>query len=140
MSGPAALPGAELFIRNLSCWEEATCPGQLRCLGQIFLRNPGLKFAAQTLQLLLSASKLLHRRRKCCFWVSQILGPASNLLYRRRKCCFGASQILLLAPNLLHRRHKCCSWPPSHCTGVVESSLYECLAGHCQLVESSRRL
>ena len=31
------MPGAELFLTNLSLWEEATCPGQLRCLGQNFL-------------------------------------------------------------------------------------------------------
>ena len=38
----AALPGAELFLRNLSFLEEATCPGQLRCLGQNFFSEISL--------------------------------------------------------------------------------------------------
>ena len=36
MSGAAALPGAETFLRNLSFLEEVTCLGQLRCLEQNF--------------------------------------------------------------------------------------------------------
>ena len=41
-SGAAALPGAELFLRIPTFFlEQATCPGQLRCLGQMcFLRIP----------------------------------------------------------------------------------------------------
>ena len=34
------LPGAERFLRNRTFFKQATCPGQLRCLGQnFFLRN-----------------------------------------------------------------------------------------------------
>ena len=36
MSRAASLPGAELFLRSRIIFEEATCPGQLRCLGQNF--------------------------------------------------------------------------------------------------------
>ena len=36
LSRAASLPGAELFLRNRTFVEEATCPGQLRCLGQKF--------------------------------------------------------------------------------------------------------
>ena len=36
LSVAAALPGAELFLSNQPFLEEATCPGQLRCLGQMF--------------------------------------------------------------------------------------------------------
>ena len=32
----ASLPGAELFLKNTFFFEQATCPGQLRCLGQNF--------------------------------------------------------------------------------------------------------
>ena len=47
MSRAASLPGAELFLRNPTFLEEATCPRQLRCLGQnffseirLFLKKP----------------------------------------------------------------------------------------------------
>ena len=48
MSWAASLPGAELFLKNRTFFEEeATCPGQLRCLGQnffseirLFLKKP----------------------------------------------------------------------------------------------------
>ena len=33
MSGAASLPGAELFFQIGLFFEQATCPGQLRCLG-----------------------------------------------------------------------------------------------------------
>ena len=36
MSRAASLPGAELFLRNQIVFEQATCPGQLRCRGQNF--------------------------------------------------------------------------------------------------------
>ena len=37
MPRAASLPGAELFLRNPTCFcEQATCPGQRRCLGQNF--------------------------------------------------------------------------------------------------------
>ena len=42
----AALPGAELDWKHQTFFEETTCPGQLRCLGQnflsesVFLKNP----------------------------------------------------------------------------------------------------
>ena len=36
LSGAAALPGAELFHRIPTFFEQATCPGQRRCLGQFF--------------------------------------------------------------------------------------------------------
>ena len=36
LSGPAAPQGAELFLRNPTSFEQASCPGQLRCLGQSF--------------------------------------------------------------------------------------------------------
>ena len=36
LSGAAALPGVELFLKNPTFFEQATCPGQLRCLGQNF--------------------------------------------------------------------------------------------------------
>ena len=37
VSRAASLPGAELFVlRILTFFEQATCPGQLRCLGQNF--------------------------------------------------------------------------------------------------------
>ena len=39
MSRAASLPGAELFSKKSFFFEEATCPGQLRCLGQIFSRK-----------------------------------------------------------------------------------------------------
>ena len=42
MSRAASLPGAELFPRNRTFFEQATCPGQLRCLGQIFFSKNGL--------------------------------------------------------------------------------------------------
>ena len=34
LSGAAALPGAELFLKNRALFEQATCPVQLRCQGQ----------------------------------------------------------------------------------------------------------
>ena len=34
LSRAASLPGAELFLRNRTFFKQATCPGQLRCLGQ----------------------------------------------------------------------------------------------------------
>ena len=37
----ASLPGAELFP-EICFFEETTCPGQLRCLGQNFFSNNGL--------------------------------------------------------------------------------------------------
>ena len=46
LSRAASLPGAEPFSRKSTSFEEATCPGQLRCLGQnfwqkhIFLKKP----------------------------------------------------------------------------------------------------
>ena len=36
LSGAAALPGADCFSQKSILFEEATCPGQLRCLGQNF--------------------------------------------------------------------------------------------------------
>ena len=39
LSRAASLPGAELVLENLTFFEQATCPGQLRCLGQIFFRK-----------------------------------------------------------------------------------------------------
>ena len=36
MPRAASLPGAELFLRNRTFFKQATCPGQLRCLGQNF--------------------------------------------------------------------------------------------------------
>ena len=36
MSRAASLPGAELVLKILTFFEQATCPGQLRCLGQNF--------------------------------------------------------------------------------------------------------
>ena len=47
LSGAAALPGADFFRESRRFFEEATCPGQLRCLGQncleksdVFLKKP----------------------------------------------------------------------------------------------------
>ena len=42
MSGAASLPGAEFFPENRLLFEEATCPGQLRCLRQNFFSKNGL--------------------------------------------------------------------------------------------------
>ena len=39
MSRAASLPGADFFLKCDLFLEEATCPGQLRCLGQIFLHK-----------------------------------------------------------------------------------------------------
>ena len=52
MSRAASLPGAELVLRNRTFFEQATCPGQLRCLGQnffseiVFLLTRHLSWAA----------------------------------------------------------------------------------------------
>ena len=36
MSRAASLPGAEPFLKKRCCFEQASCPGQLRCLGRAF--------------------------------------------------------------------------------------------------------
>ena len=36
MSRATSLPGAELFLKTMTFFEQATCPGQLRCLGHKF--------------------------------------------------------------------------------------------------------
>ena len=50
MSGAAALPGAELFLRNLCSLEAASCLGQLRGLGH-FLFSHKFVFAQTVLAL-----------------------------------------------------------------------------------------
>ena len=48
LSGAASLPGAELFLRNRIFFEQGTCPGQLRCLGQNFSQKSDFVFEQAT--------------------------------------------------------------------------------------------
>ena len=74
MSRVASLPGAELLLRNRTFFEQATCPRQLRCLGQIsfleigrfFLNKPLVpgSFAAWG-RFVLSRVRLLFEQVTC---------------------------------------------------------------------------
>ena len=39
LSGAASLPGADVFSNKRHFFEQTTCPGQLRCLGQMFFQK-----------------------------------------------------------------------------------------------------
>ena len=76
MSQAASLPGAELFLRNRFFVEQATCLGQLRCLGQNFL----LKMTFLNTPLVTGSFAAWGRTslKECCvFWTSPLSRAAS---------------------------------------------------------------
>ena len=54
----------------------------------VAITRQGLKVAAQASQMLVLASNLLHRRRKCCFWHQIHCTGVANAA--QPLCCAGA--------------------------------------------------
>ena len=80
LSRAASLPGAELFPEDRLFFEEATCPGQLRCLGQNFQEFWDSSVQNKTSEIpknglsgtlgLLCAEQDVRKFKKCTFRIS----------------------------------------------------------------------
>ena len=68
MSRAASLPGAELFSRKFTVFEETTCPGQLRCLGAELFSRKSILFLKKPLVRGSFAAWARTFSRKLIFW------------------------------------------------------------------------